>query len=246
TPGMARAASRILGNRCSGLIVPTEKVKKELISYGVKKPIFIVPNGLDVKKFNVSNSNYLRTRFNLSISSFFTFSVGRLGIEKSVDFLINSFLLISKSQKDAKLVIVGDGAEKENLIKQVQDLGLSNKVLFTGTILHKDLPKVYKDADLFIFASTTETQGMVILEAMASGLPILAARDEAIGEIIGGQENGMLVEKNEKEFAKQAVILLKNKKLINELSRNAKKRAAHFSVEKSVNSLEKVYKLFVR
>lgn len=241
TPKMARTASRILGNRCSALIVPTEKVKKELISYGVKKPIFIVPNGLDIKKFSVLNSNYLRKRFGLSRQDKILLCVGRLGKEKSIDFLIKSFLLVSKTQKNAKLVIVGEGAEKENLVKLAQELGLSSKILFTGTIDYDDLPKVYKDADLFVFASTTETQGMVILEAMASGLPILAVKDDAVGEIIGGQNNGILAEKNEAEFARQAVKLLENKKLRDKLSKNAKKQVKKFSVEKVVGDLEKVY-----
>ena len=167
--------------------------------------------------------------------------MGRLGKEKSIDFLVSAFSLIDKACKNTKLVIVGNGPEKESLQYLAKKLELSDKVLFAGEISYDILPKVYGDADMFVFASTTETQGMVIMEAMASGLPIVAVKDGAIRSMIGNKTNGILVKKDEQEFAKQVINLLKNKKLREKLSVNAKKRVAKFSEEKTVEKLEKLY-----
>ncbi|PIP74759.1 MAG: glycosyltransferase family 4 protein [Candidatus Levybacteria bacterium CG_4_9_14_3_um_filter_35_16] len=241
TPRMVRLISRVLIGRCSTVIAPTQKVKEELISYGVKKPIFVIPNCIDLKKFKTEAKGFLRKKFKLAKQDKIILFVGRLGKEKSIDFLVSAFSLINKTCKNTKLVIVGNGPEKENLQYLAKKLELSDKVLFAGEISYDILPKVYGDADMFVFASTTETQGMVIMEAMASGLPIVAVRDGAIRSMIGNKINGILVKKDEQKFAKQVINLLKNKKLREKLSVNAKKRVAKFSEEKTVEKLEKLY-----
>lgn len=240
-PRMAEIASRIFGNLCDTLIVPTVKVEKELLDYGIDKPILVIPNGIQVERFRDIEKGFLRKKLNLSPSAKILLYVGRLGKEKSIDFLIESFAFIAQSQPDAVLVIVGDGPELKVLKPLVAKLSLQEKVFFAGFIPQESIPLVYADAELFLFASQSETQGMVLLEAMASGLPVVTLFDDAYSEIIDDKKNGVFVRGNVKDFAKEVDFLLGNDKKRREMSEKAREKAEIFSVMTIAKSLEKTY-----
>lgn len=229
-------------NVCDHVIAPADYVKKELIAFGVKKPITVIPNGVNTKRFKPLKSNFLKENLKLKSNDKLILYVGRIAKEKSVDFLIKTFAKISKKNKNLYLVIVGDGPERKNLEKLVQKLSLQNHILFLGFIDHKKLSSVYNSADLFVFGSTTETQGMVVLEAMASGAAVLTVKDRVFEEFIDDGRDGFLVEREEKIFAQTIVNLLKDEKLLKTIRENARKKALKFSLEEIAKRFENLYK----
>lgn len=244
-PKMLEIGSRIFCNRCNAVIVPSEKVKNELMSYGVKKPLIVLPSGIDLKRFSGVKKGFLRKRLKLNDNRKILLTVGRLGKEKSIDFLIKVFELVYKEDKNTVLVIVGDGEDKKKLQNLANELGFANRVYFLGIIDPKDMPLVYKDADIFLFASTTETQGLVILEAMASGLAIVAVNDLAVIDIIDNLKNGIILRKNKEEYAKSILRLLDDDELREKLVENARQDVQKFSISTVTIDVEKLYKKLI-
>ncbi|HSA83825.1 MAG TPA: glycosyltransferase family 4 protein, partial [Patescibacteria group bacterium] len=241
TPKMVEVVSKFLGNMSDYLIAPTDGVKKELISYGVKQPIEVLPNGIDVSTYQQGKKGFLRKALHITRNKKILLSVGRLGKEKSMDFLIKSFKHIVEQEKNTVFVLVGDGPDKNKLKRLVTRLELESSVFFMGTVNHSDMPHVYADADLFLFASQTETQGLVLLEALASGVPVVAVSDKAFDAVIFSGENGFLVVKDPKIFAEKAILLLRDKKLYQRFFQSGQEQVKKFSVENTVKQVEKLY-----
>lgn len=210
TPTMIDWGLKSFGNLCDEVIVPSQKMKQELIKIGIKKPISVIPNFVDISKFVPGKSNFLHSTFSIPQKRQILLSVGRLGQEKNFEFLINVFARIVKNNKDVHLVIVGEGPDRNKLIEQIKKLDLLQQVTLTGPIEIEDMPKVYQSANIFVFASTTETQGMVTLEAAASGLPLVLAHDEAYQDIIENKVNGFSLPLKEGAFVEKIELLLHN------------------------------------
>jgi len=240
TPKMMERATKIFGNRVDYLIAPTTRVEKELKSYGVRRPIRVVPSGIDIEKFKNAKPGFLRTKLNLSKDEKILLYVGRLGKEKSVDFLIRSFKLILGSYPKAHLVIVGDGVERKRLEALAKRMGVQKNTHFLGDVKSQNIQDVYRDASVFVFASSTETQGLVLPEALASGVPSVVVDDPAF-ECIEDGKNGFRVHKNENEFAKKTLSIIEDSKLASQMSEYACTSAQELSVARTVDSLEEIY-----
>jgi glycosyltransferase involved in cell wall biosynthesis len=243
-PKMVEGASRIFCNRCDFLIAPMPKIKDELMAYGVKKPIFVIPSGVDLKKFRKIKKGFLRKIAGIDKGKILLY-VGRLGKEKSVDFLLKAFQKVHDKDPFVKMVLVGDGPEKTKIEELSSRLNIKKNVYFTGLVNHDDINKVYADADLFVFASQTETQGMVILEALASGLPVVAVNDAVYEGIIKDKKNGILVSNDIDQFAKACLFLLNNATYRKKLSENAVKFVEKFSISTTTETLEKLYEKLI-
>ena len=244
-PKMIERINRVVCNRFTAIIAPSQSIKNELISYGVEKPIFVLPSGVDLERFKVRNSGFLKKLLKLKNECRILLSIGRLGIEKSIDLLIKVFGLVAKENKNTVLVIVGDGPEKKNLENLTKELGIQDRVYFTGNINFEDMPLVYKSADLLLFSSKTETQGMVILEALVSGLPVIAVKDAVYEGIIKDKKNGILVSNDIDQFAKECLFLLNNPTYRKKLSEHAVKFVEKFSISTTVKTLEKLYEKLI-
>lgn len=238
---MVKKIISTIGNDCDGVIAPTIKAKKELLSNGVRKPIYIVPNGIYLEKFGVARKDFLHNTYDIPDNIKIVLTVGRLEKEKSLDFLIKSFAIANKTCPDIAFVIVGEGHDKQKLRKLADSLGVNNKVYFIGNVAFKDMPKVYAGAGLFIFSSRTETQGMVVSEAMAAGLPVVVVEDEAFDDVITNGVNGFLVKKDKNVFARKIENVLNNGDLRLTLGNNAKKSAIRFSIHSTTKILEQTY-----
>jgi glycosyltransferase involved in cell wall biosynthesis len=245
-PRMLEMSSVLFGNVCDCLIAPTGKVKDELREYGVKKPIHVIPSGLQTETFLNVKKGYLRKKLHLHAHDRILLSVCRLGKEKSVDFLVKSFKEIYDTDPSVYFVMVGEGSERNRLEEMAKSLGILDRVRFTGGIPNKRIPQVYADADLFLFASKTETQGLVILEAMSSGLPVVAVEDKAFKDIVKNDYNGFLVKKNSKLFAQHVRTLLGDAAMRTRMSANARLTGERYSVSHPADQLEKVYEELVR
>lgn len=220
--GMVKRMTRSFISCCSVAIAPTKKTKDALLSYGVKVPIEIIPTGIDIKHFKRLGQadpvlKELRQRYKLDENAKILLFLGRVSEEKSVNVLINAFPRILEREKDALLLIVGDGPDREALQARAKDSPAAHRIVFTGMVKFSEVPNYYSLAHVFVNASKTETQGLTIMEAMASGLPIVVYNDSNIAEHIKDGVSGRLFN-NEEEFVEAALSALndeeKNRRLI--------------------------------
>lgn len=221
TSKVAANGSKLMCNLADVVIVPSEKMKVVLKKYGVSKKIAVVPNPIDVKKFKNVGRGFLRTRYNLADDTIILLTVVRLGKEKNIDFIIKAFKKVVSENPKTKLFIVGDGPEKKNLETLAAKLSLQDKVIFTGFIDTEEIPQVYSDSDIFLFASTSETQGIVIPEAAACGLPFVVVRDLAFSGAVREGFNGYETPLRVEIFAKKALELSQDKEKRAEFSKNS-------------------------
>ncbi len=226
------------------LIVPTKKARDLFKDkYQVKRDVHIIPTGIEIEKYSKNYSlekiNKLKKSLNIENDIVLLF-VGRLGLEKSVDFLIENHKNIN-----AKLLIIGDGPERENLEKLVKKLNLNDKVIFTGKVPLKDIGMYYKLGDIFVTASTTETQGLTIIEALAASLPVVAINDESFIEPIKNDYNGYLFN-NKKEYVNYINSLINDKNKLAKLSINALESSYNFSNKVFASKVLDVYKLAIK
>ncbi len=245
-PSMIATGLKFFANRCDGIITPSEKMKLALNSYGVKKSISVIPNILLEKNFKKEKSNYLRKRFSIPKESKILLSVGRLGKEKNFTFIIEVFEQLSKKDKNSNLVIVGPGPEKQKLQNLVIDKKLENRIHFTGKVQRNLMSKVYGSSDIFIFASTTEAQGLVVLEAAAAGLPLITVDDLAFKNVVVNNVNGYTSPLDIKIFVDKLLYLIKNEKLMNEMGEESLKIVPkNFSAEIYTKKLIKLYESLI-
>lgn len=245
-PKAVSLGMRLFAEICDGIITPSEKMKKELINYGVKKEIKVIPSFIEYSRFQKNKKGYLHKRFGIPKSHKILLTVGRLGKEKNIPFLIVMFKKLLEIENNARFVITGYGTEREKLETLASKLGLSKRIHFTGKIEADSMPSLYADADVFVFASTTETQGLCILEAAASGLPMVVVKDSAYDNIVVNGETGFAVPLDEDVFAQKVADLLKNNNLRQDLGKNARKIArANFRNDKLTDELLGYYKKIV-
>jgi len=210
--------------RCKAIVVPSKYMANKFKKY--RKKIEIIPTGVDIRKFERSN----KERINRGKIALY---VGRIVKEKNIDAIIN----VSPLLKDVKFVIVGEGPYRNELMKKAISMKAKN-VIFTGYVSDDELLDYYKSADVFVFPSTYETQGIVALEAMASGLPVVAARAKALPEFVIDGENGYLFSPYDtKDFAEKIEMALQDKNM----GKRARKFVEKFDNEKMAEKLVNLY-----
>jgi len=215
------------------IIAPSNKIKKELDKYKLKVENKVISNGLDLKMFKK------KSRYN-KFPKFL--HVGRLDFAKKIQYVIQAMELLIKKYPDASLTLVGDGPAKEELENLVKELKLDNHITFLGFVNREKLPPIYRRHDVFLTASEMETQGIVLIEALASGLPVIGARVLAIPEVVHNNKTGYLVPKrNPVKMAERMIEFIENPKLIKEYGKNARKEAEKHDINNVVDMLEKTY-----
>lgn len=220
-------------SKCSCVIAPSQYVASRLKDL-TDKEIKILPTGIEIERFIKGNGKRIKEKFG---NKKIILHVGRIVKEKNVHLLIESAPYILK-KVDAIFIIVGKGPAKNELEELVRKKELENHFIFTGFVKDEELPDYYKAGDVFAFPSTYETQGIVALEAMASGMPVVAAKAKAIPEFVKDEENGYLFKPNDaKELAEKILMAIENK----ELGKKAFEYAKRYSIEKMAEKLIKIY-----
>jgi len=204
-----------------------------------KEKLKVIPEGVDLEKFNRNiDASDINEKLGNERKILF---VGNLHPNKGVHFLIKSFALVKSRINDVKLVIVGDGTLKYYLINLTKRLNLEKDVIFTGFVSDEELPKYYASCDIFASASVLEGFGLIFLEAMALGKPIVAFNLASIPEVVGNA--GILIDEiNHEKFANAIIELLRNDELYKEKSQIAFNRAKLFSWEKVAEQFIKIIK----
>jgi len=186
TGGLARRFSRSQCNQLDAVIAPSQAMKQALLEYGISARIEILPTGLPAERFQAGDGNAFRRRHGLEQERPLLLFVGRTAHEKNIGFLLEMMLELRKRSSDALLLIAGEGPAAHSLRAQATRLGLDGSVRFLGYFDRGgELQDCYSAADIFVFSSLTETQGLVLLEAMAQGVPVVAIPRMGTIDILG-------------------------------------------------------------
>ena len=233
------------------LIVPTNKIYKLFTEkYKFSKNIHIIPTGIEVERFYKENQKQsdiddLRKELNISKKDFVLLFVGRLAEEKNVEFLIHSHAELIKKYDNIKLLIVGDGPDKEKYEEYSKKLGLEDYVIFTGKVAWKDMPIYYHISDIFTTASKTETQGLTIIEAMAANTIPVCMKDEAFQSMVTENLNGLFFE-TEEEYQQEILDLYEDKKKLEKFDKQARIQAEHYSSKNYADRVLEVYERAIK
>lgn len=222
------------------IISPSRRIRETLIEQGVQTPIEVISNGIDLTIFKGSIRPAPPVKPRL-------LHVGRISFEKNCDVVLRSFALLEKKLPGATLDIVGDGPALSSLKTMAKNSGIDNKVNFTGFIPRTKLPMLYPYYDLFITASTMETQGLVVLEAIASGLPCVGVDAYALPELIHHGRNGYLARPfDHEEMSRYALSILNEPSRYRFFSANSLKIASEHEINRCAAKLAQVYESLVR
>ena len=239
TKSQAVWLSREFSNRCDQVIVPTAETVELLHSYGVDRPIHVIPTGVNVQGF--AHEAAMPAAIAGAKPGPVLLYVGRLGKEKNLDLLFDAFGLFAQREPNAHLVVVGDGPHRAELEQRAAAAPWHDRVHLVGELAQRDLGPYYRDADAFVFASTTETQGLVLLEAMAHGLPIIAVDCPVTREVVGA-EAGILTAENAGDLAQAMEQFFDEDEERRAVRRGAAgAAAAPFSVDNLTLELERLY-----
>lgn len=228
------------------LIVPTNKIYKLFKEkYEFTKNIHIIPTGIEVDRFfkeNVDKKDVdlLRKKLDIKRKDFIILFVGRLAEEKNVEFLINAQKKLLDYNSNIRLLIVGDGPDKEKYEELAETLQLGDRVIFNGKAAWEEVPIYYQVADLFATASTSETQGLTVIEAMASSTTPLCIKDESFLGTITDELNGRIFE-TEEEYINEVIELVNDQNLRSRYNSQARIQAEHCSSRAYATSVLEVY-----
>jgi len=229
--------------KCDATIAPSSAIKNLLFNAGIKQSVYIIPSGIETEQFakNVGKRTEIRDKYGVKENEILLITASRIVPEKNIEFLIRAFVIINKSKKNAKMMIVGDGNTKAKLEKMVKELGLQENVIFTGLLVKEGMIAHYQASDIFVFSSLTETQGLVAVEAMATGLPVVAIKASGIEDTVKNGKDGFLTDNVEENFAKNVIRLIEDGNLRKKMSEDAKINAQEFRIEPWVDKIVKLY-----
>jgi len=242
TRAMAERLSREFCDQCDLVLAPSTKIEKALAEWGVTAPVVTLPTGVDAARFGVTNARAaatLRERFDIPEGDRLLIFVGRLGLEKNVDLLVDA--MAHMKTPGARLLLVGNGPHLHDLERHIARLGLADRVTFTGYLQREDVAAAYAASDAFFFASLSETQGLVVAEAMASGLPVIAVDDLAIADAVTDGVNGLLVPERAEDLAAAADHVLGDADLRARMSEESVQRADELCIDLMAERLAGLY-----
>ena len=244
--GLARRFSRQQCNSLDAVIVPSQAIYKRLLSYGVTTPIFVLPTGISLQTSPDGSRQAFRARFGIDEQRPIALFVGRVAHEKNIDFLLDVVALARESVPDILLLIAGEGPALSFLRQTVVDRGLQGCVQFIGYLDRRtELPACYAAADVFAFASRTETQGLVLLEAMATGLPVVALAEMGTVDILGAHRGALVPDDNPADFSLLLTRVLRDAGLRHRLSIESRAYAAEWSDEALAGEMAQLYRQII-
>jgi hypothetical protein len=235
--------------RADAIAVPTSLMDALIASYWIKKPKRVIPTGIRTENFAWNpgettwlGQNLLMRNKELRDARILLF-VGRLGTEKNIPFLVETLQRLLPDHPDLKLVVVGEGPARKDLEQLVRDRGMERHVVMTGFVPHRDLRTYYALSHVFVFASKVESQGLVVLEAMQCGLPVVAIGKMGTREVMGGSNGGFMVDD---DFTQAVRRLLDEPGLRAKKSEEARSHALEWTMGVQARKMEQLYKAVLR
>ena len=245
-PLLRAIARRIARSQCNDLdavVVPSLAMRDTLTRYGITAPLHILPTGIPINQFAAGNGREFRRAHGIAIDTPLALFVGRVAHEKNIGFLLEVTRRIIQRKPDFKLMIAGEGPALPALKRMTETFGISNNLIFVGYLDRaRALPDCYAAADVFVFASRTETQGLVLLEAMAAGLPVYALAAMGTCDIVGPQQGAIAAADDIDEFANGLVRLLDDRPQLTQMSMQAREFAMSWSGPERARQLAMLYR----
>ncbi len=248
--GVLKAVARsIARHQCASLsavVVPSQAMHETLTGYGVRTPLHVVPTGIPVAHFGNGQGQRFRARYDIPPQRRVALYVGRVAHEKNIGFLLQAMTHAIQRTPELLLVIAGEGPALPSLQRQVHTLGLGDSVRFVGYLDRKDeLPDCYAAADVFAFASRTETQGLVLLEAMAAGLPVFALASLGTRGIIEPLRGAVAAPDDPQAFGHGLAELVADRSRLSRLAREGRRFAREWSAPERAGQLAALYRSLV-
>lgn len=232
----------MLHDDCDAVIALSRKMQKQLDGWGSETKATLLPTGVDpIATSSEEDIVTFKQKNNISSKDKVLLYVGRLSREKNLDLLIDAFSIVKKQSDNVKLLLVGDFDYRDELELHAQHVGVQEDVIFAGRIQRDKLGVAYGSADMFLFPSVTDTQGLVVHEAAGAHLPLILC-DSDVSEVFIENETGLLAPNNADGYAEKIIQLLADTKLSRKLGNNAHDRAAEFTEIGQMEKLEKLYK----
>lgn len=239
---LARYFTRRQCNAVDSVIVPSTAMRDVLQRYGVTRPVQIIPTGMELQKFTGCNGPAFRQKYHIDAGRPTLVHIGRVAHEKNIGFLLHMLAELRKHQPDILLIIAGEGPALKTLQRQSAQLGLKSNVLFVGYLSRKDrLLDCYCAGDVFVFASRTETQGLVLLEAMALGVPVVSTSVMGTRDILEPRRGALIAPEDPRQFADTVHRLLDNHFLRKRLGKEAREYVREWSAPIMVERLLAYY-----
>lgn len=228
--------------RCHHIVVPSESMREILVDeYGLVGPYTIIPTGIDLAPYHQADGKAVRKSHGWDNDRVMV-SIGRLAQEKNWDLLLEATAQSLKQHPDLRLVLLGDGPQRSELEELARDLEIAERVSFIGEVDFDEVPAYLKAGDFFGFASTTETQGLVTMEALAAQLPVVAVDASGTRDIVQHEKQGLLVDEDPHALAAGIDRLLADKRLFRRFRNAAQARARTFEMKAVANNLVEVYR----
>lgn len=227
---------------CDHIIAPSNAIERLVHRFNQDARTSVIPTGVDVARFSSGDRSRGRAKWNIGDDEKVLLYVGRIAPEKNLEFLLRSLApILRQDDKRTRLLLVGGGPGLAQLKAVVQELQLQNKVLFTGFVVEQNLLDCYAAGDIFVFASRTETQGVCIAEALASGLPCVVVGAMGAAESVTDKVEGFVVPPRDDRFAEAVKRLVEDNSLRASMAVAAQKKVHSLSLETRVQELLNVY-----
>ena len=243
----ARHFSRRQCQQIDGLILPSVAMQEALQRYGVTTFSEIIPTGIELADFSSCSGSQFRKSHGIDADRPVVVYVGRVAFEKNIEFLLMMLSQLRHSLPDVLLVIAGEGPAERKLKRLTEALNLSKQVLFVGYLERStELPSCYCAGDAFVFASRTETQGLVLLEAMALGVPVVSTAIMGTRDILNAERGCRIAPDDPVQFAETLHRVLTNRELKQRLSDEARAYALTWSAPEMVQRMIRFYETVIR
>lgn len=227
-------------HRCQHIVVPSKSIMNNLReNYGIEERLTAIPTGIDLRPYQEAEGQPTRKKHGWE-NKIVLVTVGRLAQEKNFTTLLAASAQAMQNHEDLILVIIGDGDDRKSLEKYARELDIADSVEFIGRIPFEDIPKYLKASDLFGFASVTETQGLVTMEALAAGLPVVAVDAPGTRDVVDHGEQGLLTE-NDSAALGNAIDRILREDLLLSFKKAADQKAHEFDFIKQAEKLVSVY-----
>lgn len=239
---IAKRFSRHQGNSLDGMVVPSYPMLHVLKDYGVTTHSEVIPTGIEPASFVRGDREAFRNSYNIPQDRPVLLFVGRVAHEKNIGFLLKVLDRVRKEIPEVLFVIAGEGPARESLVHETNALGLNENITFLGYLdRHTELNNCYRSADIFIFSSRTETQGLVLLEAMAQGVPVVSTAELGTRDVLRDGLGVWIAKEDLTDFSDKVVKMLKDAEVRQSLGESGREYALDWSASKQAERMSAFY-----